>query len=745
MSDHAIEDTPLVARFRQSARAAGWFIIAVACLVHVGWVTNIEILKRIVPPLVAMNPLTAVGFLLAGTSLLLQLDPSMTTTARRRLAQAAAAGMMTVGGLVLLRYAFDWDLGIDQAMFRSRLAGNRMAPNTAMAFVQLGLALLLLDVTVPRGPRPAQVLALLAVGFAWLAVLGYAYSIVDLYGVRTYIPMALHTAVCFLILSLGVLFGRPEVGVMRIVASDTTAGVLARRLLPLTVLISSVLGWLRLFGERTGWYQAEFGVALFVIAHVAIFAAIVWVTAGLLGRVEMKRRDAEAALGEERQLLRTLIDNLPDRIYAKDAAGRYLLDNVAHMRLLGLRSQQEVVGKTAFDLLPRELAERYDADDKAIVASGEPLLNREEQTTSTASGEQRWLLTTKVPLRDAGGAVTGIVGISRDITARRRAEEEIRKANALLEEAARSERDAHNALKQAQSQLVQTEKLAGLGQMVAGVAHEINNPLSFVSNNVAVLQRDLKAVRMLLDLYRRGDAALKEYQPELAGEIAELAEAIDLDTALGDMDDLMLRSREGLRRIQQIVKDLRDFARLDESDLHEVDLNAGIASTVNIIQGRAKKKRVTIETDLAPLPPVNCYPAKVNQVVMNLVANAIDACDEGGKVTIRTRRGGDAGGDGAAGDGDASTVHIEVIDNGKGMDAAVRDRIFDPFFTTKPPGEGTGLGLSISYGIVADHGGRIAVESSPGAGAQFVVTLPLRAAPAARHAPRAVARAQDRT
>src|SRR5262249_560090 len=163
-------------------------------------------------------------------------------------------------------------------------------------------------------------------------------------------------------------------------------------------------------------------------------------------------------------------------------------------------------------------------------------------------------------------------------------------------------------------------------------------------------------------------------------------EAIDLPYTLDNLSGLMSRSGEGLKRIQQIVKDLRLFARLDESDLHEVDLNTSVASTVNIIQGQARKQRVALETELAPLPGVICQAAQINQVVLNLLGNAIDACPTGGKVTVRTRA--TAGG-----------VVIEVADTGCGIDPAIRQRIFDPFFTTKPPGKGTGLGLSISYGI----------------------------------------------
>jgi len=290
-------------------------------------------------------------------------------------------------------------------------------------------------------------------------------------------------------------------------------------------------------------------------------------------------------------------------------------------------------------------------------------------------------------------------------------QEQLNRQNQLLDEAIRSERQAHDVLKETQLQLVQSEKMAGLGQLVAGIAHEINNPLAFVLNNAAVLQRDLSFLRQILELYKQAEIAPTQSADSLDA-IHKLEEKIDLPYTLKNLDETLSRSNDGLRRIQQIVTDLRTFVRLDDSGLKEADLNAGIESTVNIIRSKAKEQHVRVEMDLHPIPSVSCYPAKINQVVMNLVANAIDASPPDKTVTIRTS---------ACDDG----VQIEVVDQGTGIAPAIRNKIFDPFFTTKPPGKGTGLGLSISYGIVRDHGGHIDIESEEGAGSRFIVHIPL--------------------
>jgi len=262
------------------------------------------------------------------------------------------------------------------------------------------------------------------------------------------------------------------------------------------------------------------------------------------------------------------------------------------------------------------------------------------------------------------------------------------------------------ALREAQAALVQSEKLASLGRLAAGMAHEINNPIAYVTNNVAVLRRDMLAALEVLDLWRQGDGA----------SAARLEEELDLAYFRTNFARTCDKTLEGLQRVRDIVRNLRDFARLDEADFKEADLNAALASAAEILGHEIRQKGVRLESDFGPLPPVLCHPGKLNQVFLNLLANAVQACDRGGAVTLRSRAEGD-------------DVVLEVQDNGSGIKPEHRARLFEPFFTTKPIGQGTGLGLSVSFGIVRDHGGVIEVESEVGRGSPFRVRLPRQPPP----------------
>jgi two-component system NtrC family sensor kinase len=275
----------------------------------------------------------------------------------------------------------------------------------------------------------------------------------------------------------------------------------------------------------------------------------------------------------------------------------------------------------------------------------------------------------------------------------------------------------NRALREAQAALVQTEKLASLGQLAAGMAHEINNPVAYVTNNLAVLRRDVPAALEVLDKYRLGREQLRNVAPEVVAEAERLEADIDLPYIRDSLPRLFERSLEGLARVRDIVKNLRDFARLDEADFKEADLNAALKSTLEIAAYEIKSKAINLRTHLAELPPVLCHPGKINQVFLNVLLNAVQASQPGGTIEVQTRPDEAASGGGVA---------IEVQDTGCGIKPEHLPHIFDPFFTTKPVGEGTGLGLSVSYGIVRDHGGSIEVDSAVGRGTLFRIRLPLR-------------------
>ncbi len=437
-------------------------------------------------------------------------------------------------------------------------------------------------------------------------------------------------------------------------------------------------------------------------------------------QAEERRRESEARF-------RVMADHAPVLLWMAGTDGECDFFNHAWLEFTGRAMEQEVGVGWASGVHPEDFQRCMDSYLAAFV---ERRAFRMEYRLRRADGAYRWILDQGTPRYAPDGAFEGYIGSCVDITDSKESAAEVLRLNAELEarvqqrtaqlaEAVRVAREANAALQRTQSALVQREKLAGLGQMVAGVAHEINNPLAFVTNNLAVVRRDCRALTDVVTAYREGEAALEAARPDLVARVREIDEEADLAHVVGVLPDLIARTHEGLRRIQQIVKDLRDFARLDEGEVHEADLNEGVVATVNIIAGAAREREVRVELDLGELAPVTCYPAKINQVVMNLLSNAVDASPEGSTVVVRTRPEGDG-------------ARIEVIDRGAGIDPAIQGRIFDPFFTTKPPGAGTGLGLSISYGIVQDHGGAIEVDSAPGRGARFAVTLPRRPPPRAR-------------
>jgi signal transduction histidine kinase len=271
--------------------------------------------------------------------------------------------------------------------------------------------------------------------------------------------------------------------------------------------------------------------------------------------------------------------------------------------------------------------------------------------------------------------------------------------------------------KQLESQLVQSEKLASLGQLAAGVAHEINNPIGFISSNLGTLDGYFKQLQTMLDAYREAEAAITS--SEVLERLGQLREKVELEFLREDIPLLIKESKDGINRVGQIVKDLKDFSRVDSNQEWQwTNLQQGIESTLNIVANELKYKADVVK-EYQTLPDIECLPSQINQVIMNLIVNASQAMGpERGTITLRTGLEGE-------------TVSIEVADTGSGIEPECLQKIFDPFYTTKPVGQGTGLGLSLSYGIVKKHRGDISVRSEVGVGTTFRVELPVRQSKAA--------------
>jgi PAS domain S-box-containing protein len=389
-------------------------------------------------------------------------------------------------------------------------------------------------------------------------------------------------------------------------------------------------------------------------------------------------------------VLRTLIDALPDSIYVKDADGRYILDNLAHMHRVGLASLDEVVGKTVFDLFPKEIAERFHADDQAIVHTGTPLLNREEPIVDD-DGRKRWISTTKVPFHDAEGRIQGIVCLSRDITEEKQAKEDLLRAHAKLKE-------AHQNLRTLQMQLVEAEKMKSIGRLAAGVAHEVKNPLAIIAMGVDYLSQ----VNFGQD-------------PTVPAIIQEVSTA--------------------LQRTDHVVRELLEFSAPKQLDTEQHDLNAIIEEALSLTGGILASKHIEVVPELTPdLPPLRIDKAKISQVIVNLLTNAADAVpDSGGRITVRTCADqittfstniGDNRTDlFRAGD---LVVAAEIEDNGPGIPNDKLEKVFDPFFTTKPAGQGTGLGLTVSKTIMDLHNAALTVSNRKEGGLLVTLMFPTR-------------------
>lgn len=448
-------------------------------------------------------------------------------------------------------------------------------------------------------------------------------------------------------------------------------------------------------------------IAFFGIALTVLLALLFWSLLSTRGRALALANTMTVTLRESEERFRSVIETAADGIIIINERAIIESCNPATTKIFGY-SAEEMIGSNVNMLMPEPYHSQHDGYVARYFSSREARLKGFKEVSGLRKDGTTFPAELSVSATRAGEKhkVTGIV---RDITARVEAEASIKQHNQALSE-------LNLKLQESQNHLMQSEKMASIGQLAAGVAHEINNPIGYVYSNLGTLEKYVRDAFGMIEQYEQAEGAIAD--EAVRARLKAARDKLDIAFLKEDLRALMHESKDGITRVKNIVQNLKDFSHVDAQDeWHFADLHNGLDSTLNIVNNEIKYKASVIK-EYGDLPEIECLPSQLNQVFMNLLVNAAHAIEERGTITIRTgtlRTGRQEG-----------EVWVEVADTGKGIAPEHLKKIFDPFFTTKPIGKGTGLGLSLSYGIIQKHHGRIEVRSEPGKGTTFRVWLPVR-------------------
>ena len=442
--------------------------------------------------------------------------------------------------------------------------------------------------------------------------------------------------------------------------------------------------------------------------------------------------DRKNALEHERlaeEKYRGIFENALEGILQTTPEGRFLSCNPATAAILGYSSPAELIESiptiAQLYVSPQRRQEMY-----ALLRKKRDVKNFEVEMYRKDGGKQ-WVLVSTRPIFNEMDEIIYVDGIIQDISERKRAEDAIQELNEELEQRVIDRtkelvatnldlRDvtsqlesAYSELKATQSRMLQQEKMASIGQLAAGVAHEINNPMGFIISNLNSLKKYIDKVTGFIKIQSESVERLSGNGVihDILKDLNEQKKSLKIDYILGDLDNLIKESLDGAERVKKIVQELKSFSRLDESDIKMADINEGLESTINIIWNELKYN-TTVKKEYGNIPQANCNLGQLNQVFMNILVNAAHAIESQGEITVRTSS-------------DEDNIYISISDTGTGIPADKLNRIFEPFYTTKEVGKGTGLGLSIAYDIVKKHNGEIRLESEVGKGTTFTIIVPI--------------------
>lgn len=698
-------------RLRRRNVVAAGIVAFIAFFVLIGWAFHVEPLKRVLPGLIAMNPVTALCFLLAAFSLGAVPRPKQRRLANTSLAffaRVAACAIVVVGVVRMIAFAGGPDLRIDQLLFPTELSRgyhlrNIMAPNSALNFFFIGNALLLLH-SRRNWRSPFTCIAALVCGFeGTLAVLGYAYGIGEFYSMHAFVPMALHTAFSFLLLAFGVMACQSNRGVLAAITGANLGGLTARRLLPAAILIPAILSWLRLEGQRHGYFGSEFGVAIYTVTNMLVFGGLVACNAYLLFKADAARakadrrlrrahaqlearvaertaqlaeanahleegraalearvRERTATLAESEARLKAVLDHYNAVVHLKDASGRYLLVNRQFEKVFG-HPESSVLGKTVFDLFARAIAEASAADDRMLLENGGQI--QTESTLQQDDGPHTYV-STKFPLVGAAGNRYAVCCIAHDITRRAATEQALKDA--------KEEADRANRAK---------------SEFLSRMSHELRTPMN---------------------------------------AILGFAQLLEFENLTPDQHESVSHIIRGGRHLLELINEVLDISRIEAGRLtlsiEPVELSELLRETIDLVRPLTADRDLRLNASHV----CNCYVLadrqRLKQVLINLVSNAIKYNRIGGSVTILCKER-------------SPMLRIEIIDTGNGIREDQISQLFKPFERLGAQHstiEGTGLGLAVARRLVEAMQGAIGVESTVGEGSTFWIELPLTESPLVR-------------